>query len=92
MEGWDRAKGGNIKEKNPITAGASDNWKKENIVVLRTIIVTKFKRNIDIRVLLSSDIADEEFLFTNLFFHCFSCFLSIFGPLWALSDPLKPSF
>ena len=55
--------------------------KKENIVELRTVIVTKPKRNIDIQVLLSSDIAEEEFLSTNLFFHCFFRFLNIFGPL-----------
>ena len=55
--------------------------KKENIVELRTVIVTKPKRNIDIQVLLSSDIVEEEFLSTNLFFHCFSGFLNIFGPL-----------
>ena len=72
VEGWDRAKGSNIKEKNPFTGGSSDNWKKKNTIALRTVIVTKSKRNTYIQQLLSSNNAKEEFLCTNLFFHCFS--------------------
>ena len=41
MEGCDRVKEGNIKERNPITKGDKKNlWK--NIVALETIIVTQF--------------------------------------------------
>ena len=81
MEDCDRAQGGKIKEKNPIIKRDLIIEKRKNIIALRTIIVTKSKRNIYIQELLSSDMVDEEFLCTNLFFHCFSCFLTIFGPL-----------
>ena len=43
MEGWDRAKGGNIKEKNPITGRGSDNWKNKNTIALKIVTVTKSK-------------------------------------------------
>ena len=60
--------------------------KKENTVAQRTVTVTKSKRNIEIQVLLYSNTTEEEFLFTNLFFHCFSCFLKY---LWSIMSVIR---
>ena len=76
MEGCDRAQGGKIKEKNPIIERDLIIEKRKNIIALRTVIVTKSKRNIYIYIqeLLSSDMVDEEFLCTTCFFIVFLAF------------------
>ena len=97
MEGWDRAKGGNIKEKNPITRRSSDHCKKKkNTVALKTVIVTKSKRNIYRRTTLLGHcrgrISLHKLVFSLFFLtfspslvHCECCIIHwnlVFSPLF----------
>ena len=76
VEGWDRAQWGKIKEKNPITESNLIIEKRKNIVALRTLIVTKFKRNIYIYIYISKNYSPQTWPTKNVFIQ--TCFFIVF--------------
>ena len=72
MEGYNRAQRGKIKEKNPIRERDLIIEKRKKIIALRTIIITKSKRNIYI----SKNYSPRTWSTKNFFVQ--TCFFIVF--------------
>ena len=84
MEGCDRAQGGKIKEKNPIIERDLIIEKRKNIIALRTVIVTKSKRNIYIYIYPRITLLGHGRRRISLYKLVFSLFFLLSHYLWSI--------